>query len=250
MKNIPLFFLACIIFPIYTYSQILVGDTSNMHTRALSFTVQNGTFPIDLDCDGTDDIDFEVINSPQMRRNALHLLSPTQEFEVAVFSTGKVKDFHLQDTLQCLSPDLWTSFQFLVIGIEGSGGSFGNCCFDNAYVGFRKTGTDTLLGWIKISTALSPQPYIEIKEVGFEAICVASALDISPTLPFLYPNPVETLLILPQTKSPTLLYNSQGTQIQTFPPSPSATMEISVETLSSGIYFLRINEGYYKVIKK
>lgn len=264
MKNL-LLFNCFFLFGLQAYAQIYqFGDTANFTIRTLGIELTDGLQQVDLDCNGTDDLAFEVLfndSPPQLRRTAIYLLSPDSVFDVAVLETYKVKNFKKQDTIQCVPPDEWTNFPFLVIGISGNGGTFGNCCFDNEYIGFRHpNGPDTLAGWIKISTTLFPAPKIIIHEIGYRGNCpLLGAFENTATSGIkISPNPFNNFIQVTWEKSANeeterpewiCIYNAMGKLLIKTPVHFSEMSRIDVSGIPPGIYFVQIGNYQYKLIK-
>ena len=239
---------------------ILFGDTLGIYPRSFNVVVNNSVGLFDLDCDGIDDLSLEAISTDPnfLRRTSVSLLN-NGPFEIAVFSTGKVKNHALGDTIQCLPPDLWTNFNYLAIGISSPGGNFGNCCFDHEYIGFRKIeNQDTLLGWIRISTQLLPTAEVRIEEIAFQEKCGSSSLpDLSKKGQIIItPNPFSNYLQISfQENSPVLrpqnmqIYSMQGTLVLDLPIEGQETIELDTWCLVSGVYLIRIGVHSYKLIK-
>lgn len=234
------------------------GDSTGFVIRALNLELGAGALDLDLDCDGNNDINFEVLfveNPPQLRRTSISQLAPNSIFDLAVFQTGKVKNYQYQDTIQCLSPDLWTNFEFLVIGISGVGGYFGNCCFEQEYIGFRKRiGADTLLGWVKISSEFFPTPKIVFHEMAIQDTCTSSGAEPESEMRAAsqaFPNPFcDHLQVNGAVQGEMIrLYNWSGQLLLQVPVLSSGVQQIDTSVLASGWYLLQMGKRFDRIVK-
>lgn len=149
------------------FSQIVAGSPSSgliISNPSVNFSVAtvmaSSTRSIDLNCDGTADMSFELYKGPTAIDGAnmasVHVLN--QVFQVCAdtvnYPPRKVHYFNAGDTVMISANTNWYNDPNIELGLCGCMDCVGPCLVNNLFIGYRNNNTSQI-GWIKLSFNLN-----------------------------------------------------------------------------------------------